>query len=513
MEKIFGILLVITILIVLLAILIPHGKFVFQQTKTMLEGIIPSLTQAEKLSLEQGFKALHVSVHTPTLLVKELIVYEFHPTNEGALGRKHLSGKIKLELSPDVRDNFFLKKFETDNCYVFTTFFEEGTIFHYIDSWIYKGLPGSKILQSSEKLTSNLVIENEGCDPQEECKDTKPGEFTVCRDYYTGILDFAHQKAECAKDEKDKQLKEQNFSTATDKCVYEEEGCPYIGEGRDCCALAKLETNQHVYKPAYNIICGKEQGSNEARWYACTDKQHARIEANGVQFSCKNGEWKVESGGGVQILNPQIRYFKYLGVDKQTELKFVLANNQNDIELKGANIKIDVTNSDKDCYFGPIKNDDDTKTINCGDIKPNGICNFDFDNFCWKAKTFSVEVSYTGGSMPFKINCGNPDPDTEDVWFNCETNKKPLYFIGSTTPPVICKGKTYAVKLHDVDKNLCQVVVKEIIDSVELPSTSVVYCSAPTKTSDNNANIMLYESNYNSVNPSKSTAALEVSCA
>ncbi|TRZ54836.1 hypothetical protein D4Q76_01525 [archaeon] len=57
------------------------------QAMAMLNGIIPRLNQAEQLSLEQGFKAIHVKLKPEGWLDNELILYEFHPTNEGALGR------------------------------------------------------------------------------------------------------------------------------------------------------------------------------------------------------------------------------------------------------------------------------------------------------------------------------------------------------------------------------------------------------------------------------------------
>lgn len=415
------------------------------QAMAMLTGIIPSLNQAEQLSLEQGFKAIHVKIKPEGWLDSELILYEFHPTNEGALGRKHFSAIGKLTASPDVNDYFFLNKFESDKCYLFTTKFKDGVLGYDINSWIYRVDTGSKISKASASpttLISNLMVNNngEGCNPQEECSDMSPNEFSVCRDYYTGILSPFNQKAKCAGNDKEK-LKEQQFSTSTtDNCVYDESGCPYINGKRDCCAFAKTSSNQHVYEPAYNILCGNEQGSPETRWYACTNNQSATVSANGVQFTCGNdGEWKCKSGCKLDMLNPQVKYEFGLSVIDKTNLEFVLANSQNE-EMKNVKVSAKVADSESsvDC-FGNTHYADYVDKTTASIAKNGGTFKYSHDNFCYKAKIFDVKVVYKirEGSADvdktdgFRIECLNAKSDKEDLQKCAATASSSTGFGGS----------------------------------------------------------------------------------
>lgn len=380
------------------------------QAMAMLTGIIPSLNQAEQLSLEQGFKAIHVKL-TPDGSTET--INEFHPTNDGALGRKHLSRLAEI-LGSDTYDYFFLNKFQTDKCYVFTTRY---------DSWVYSVNPGSQISKTSGNLVSDLIVENEGCVPQKGCKDSTPGEFTVCRDS-TGI-NLASSKADCASSDKEKlKTSDYNFGVSvSDRCVENEDPCPYINGKRDCCAFAKTSSNQHVYEPAYNVLCGNEQGSPEARWYACTDNQYATISENGVQFTCDKGEWKCKSGCKLDILNPQIEYeFGPLVIDK-TNLEFVVANNQNE-EMKDVKIwtKVSDPESSVDC-LGNTLYDTYVEKTTASIAKNGGTFKYSHDNFCYKAKTFNARIEYkikennadvikyTG----YEIECPNAKFDKEDL--------------------------------------------------------------------------------------------------
>lgn len=415
----------------------------YPSVKAMLGSVIPPLTGPEEIKLEQGFKAIHVKIKPEGWIDSELILYEFHPTNEGALGRKHFSAIGRLTASPDVNDFFFLKKFENDKCYLFTTKFKDGLLGYDIDSWIYMVSPGSKILQSSSTMvdSDNIMIEKDGCNPQEECKDMTPEEFTVCRDYYTGILDPFNQKANCADDDAEK-LKEQQFAAATDNCIYDEEGCPSIDGKKDCCVLAKYDNNKHAYAPAYNIVCASEIGSGEARWYACTGNQNSRLQIGNTQFTCNKatGEWVVESGSGISIMEPYLKYDADTLGFHHTDLKFALANNQNNNIL---NVKITASITDPsgsiDCKVAGITTDCTTlsKSYSAIDANENkefnshGLsCAVTQGDFCYKAKTFSVKIDYNikennvdaSKTKNYLVDCKNANPDKED-WVKCNAQE------------------------------------------------------------------------------------------
>lgn len=459
--------LILAIFVFLMVLGVILGWFVASgspQITAMLQGIIPSLTQAEQLRLEpEGFKAVHVKL-TPEGSTET--INEFHPTNEGALGRKHLSRMAEI-MGSDTYDYFFLNKFQTDKCYVFTTRY---------NSWIYRVSPGSKISKPSDatdKLTTNLIVEDGNCEPQKDCKDSKPGEFTVCRD--SGGVNLAFSKADCADTDKEKlKSSDYNFGIGVaDRCVENEDPCPFIDGKRDCCALAKY-SGSHVYEPAYNLLCGFEVGSPEARWFACTgDKQNARIEANGVQFTCDpvKKEWIVQSGSGIQIINyPQLKYGFGYTVDDHTDLKFVLANNQN---KKISDVKISVSildsSTDIDCSSGATVNDCTKLEQSYSEISSTGNKEFnshglkcpswpvDDDDFCYKAKTFDVDVNYDqegyAGTLKksFYIECKNANIDKED-WQKCKLDMpgeyKGLGISGIDNKlDKTCNGKNYNIVL------------------------------------------------------------------
>ncbi len=462
----------------------------FPTAKAALENIIPNLQQAEKLSASQGFKALHVKIEPGS----PVNLYEFHPTNEGALGRKHFSTQTS-----GYEDYFFLKRFETDKCYIFAT---PATSLLYGQSWIYRVYPGSKILKTSPKLSSDLAPDEEGCDSQGKCSDMKPGEFTVCKE---GAPSYV--SADCASSNND--LITQAFtSTTADNCIADEEGCPSINGKIDCCAFAAEQSGgNHIYRPAYNLICGYEGGSSDANWYACgapiQQKAAVGLETNGggTQFECKAGEWVVKSGSGVYILDsPQIKYFKSYGVDKQTELRFTIMNNQNSVILNNANIEVDVTNSDKDCYdyTGLIKNDEDTTNYGCGNVAALGQCNFDFDNFCWNSKTFDVALTYTGVTKNFNILCNNAKIDNMDVWQTCTATAILGNVYTLTSPPSeifngACNSKNYVSKYVYAGTNSISIEVTEngnIINEGGNPTIEVFKGSSKII---NNLKVTLYD--------------------
>jgi uncharacterized membrane protein YgcG len=119
----------------------------------------------------------------------------------------------------------------------------------------------------------------------------------------------------------------------------------------------------------------------------------------------------------VYMLNPEIKYQGTLDMD--TTLKFTIANYDN--EKTGAAITATVVNPEMDCTA-----DYKTITKNCGTIGKNGFCEYDSLeisgwpwDFCWKAKTFDVTLSYSGGTKNFRLECPTANPDVKGTWSGC----------------------------------------------------------------------------------------------
>ena len=414
------------------------------QAMKMIEDIIPSLTQAEKLSLEQGFKAIHVKLRPfkeGIVTDDPLILYEFHPTNEGALGRKHLESECK-----GGHMFFNIKKWHQDECTMFVS--KEGN--DNFEPRIYYLTAGTVIEYGSENIFKSMIISSSGCDtPTGACGYKTPTDYSLCID--SGSCNFY-----CLNEDNDV-VNQQFTASTTDNCVYDEEGCPYINGKRDCCAFAKVASNQHVYEPAYNILCGNEQGSPETRWYACTNEQYATIEANGAQFTCGNdGEWKVKSGSGIQIINPQLKYESGLLVVDKTNLEFVVINNQNE-EIKDVKVSAKVADPESgvDC-LGNTQYANSVEKTTASIAKNGGIFKYSHDNFCYKAKTFDVDVVSFRKSNPydnrksFYIECKNANLDN-GYWQTCNL-AMPGEYKGisqgiTSTLDITCNSKNYNIQL------------------------------------------------------------------
>lgn len=419
---------IILAIVVLGGIIYATVAYFYPQIVSGMESIIPLSGRGEELSLEQGFKAIHVSLKMPTILDPEVNVYEFHPTNEGALGRKHLAKTSGLSEN----EYYFLKKFEADKCYILAS----GPVLSALDEgrWIYRVSQGSKILKSSSSpatLTSNLLFNknDENCEWHESCSSMTPGEFTVCGGYVIHNKNGkTRQVSSCAQTDNEKLKVQQFTSSSADNCAADEEGCPSFNGRKDCCAFAaKQADGSHVYDPAYDILCGIEQGGSEAKWHACTDSnQNTRIEANGAQYSCDGYEWIVRSGTGVQMLEPKLRYESGPFVVDHTDLEFVFVNNQDkDIADVKVSAKVADPESSVKCWGNTDYGDSVTKTA-AAVAKNGGPFKYSHDNFCYKAKTFDVKIVYKikEGSADvdktegFRIECKNADTDKGD-WQNC----------------------------------------------------------------------------------------------
>lgn len=446
-------------MLIFLAIVVPYWVSTgWPQANAMLKGIIPSLSQQEQLSLEQGFKAIHVKISpgsTPTL-------YEFHPTNQGALGTKHYSHAEIIGSSDPLNYQyyFFLKTWKNDKCTLFATG-DTGivTAGGWPDMYVYYFNSGAQIRKTDTSLKDSLFpyLSDSGCDKNYGCN--VPGQYTVCANSEV----FARATLNC--DSKDSDLMKQKFGTTTDnKCVADQQGCPSINGKQNCCALAASVSNQQVYEPAYNILCGYEQGSGETDWYACTPQQYATVGTEsggaGTQFSCSGGVWNVKSGSGVYLKNPQIKYNKGSLGDDDTTLKFSIANYES--EKQNAEIKATVTNSDKNCNL-----DKESLTKDCGTVAANSFCEYNsekidyYGNLCNNAKTFDVSFAYAGGSESFKIECKNADINNGD-WQNCTSTGVlgNLYNIGASFSQT-CGAKKYDINYEAADSVSVLLDVKE----------------------------------------------------
>jgi len=460
-----------------LAITIPYAvNVVFPQSRAMLEGIIPSLTQAEKLSLEQGFKAIHVRLATASLL-RDFKLFEFHPTNEGALGRKHHSHTYEGLLKTEAY--FFLNRWTADKCTLFTT---SGTIKNiHSEARVYYFNIGAQIRTSDTNLKNSLFsfLSSSGCENKLECN--TPGEYVVCNG---GV--------EC--DNEDSSLIKQDYGATADNCLNDEKGCPYISGKKDCCAFAKPDnTGTHQYKPAYNILCGNEQGSLEAKWYACTGNQSATVEANGAQFTCNKGEWKVKSGSGIQITPPQLKYeFGLLVIDK-TNLEFVVVNNQDkDITNVKVSAKVSDPESSVDCLGNtPYANSVEKTTASIA--KNGGSFLYSHDNFCWKAKTFDVSLSYADGAKDYKIECKNADINKES-WQKCISNEVlgSSYNLGASFSKT-CSSKRYDIKYEGAPSDAVLLSVKENENIVKQGTDSRWTIKKGTSETINSIKVTLYD--------------------
>ncbi len=445
------------------------------QAMAMLNGIIPMLNQAEQLSLEQGFKAIHVRLATASLL-RDFKLFEFHPTNEGALGRKHYSHTY--EVLGKTEAYFFLNRWTADKCTLFTTS-GAGDNMH-PEARVYYFNMGAQIRTSDANLKSSLFsfLSSSGCENRLEC-DT-PGEYTVCNG---GV--------EC--DSEDSSLIKQDYGAAADNCMNDEKGCPYINGKKDCCAFAKFDnTGTHQYKPAYNILCGDEQGSSEAKWYACTDSQSATVEANGAQFTCDKREWKIKSGSGIQI-NPQLKYEFGLFVVDKTNLEFAVANNQ---DKDMANVKVSAKVSDPessvDCFRNTLYANSVEKTASVIG-KNGGSFLYSHDNFCWKAKTFDVSLSYAGGTKSYKIECKNADISKES-WQKCISSEVlgTSYDLGASFSKT-CSSKKYDIKYEGAPSDAVLLSVKENGNIVKQGNDSRWIIKKGTSETINSIKVTLYD--------------------
>ncbi len=485
----FRILFIIIAALIFLLVIVPWWVGTNPAMKSLLENIIPNLEQPERLSMEQGFKAIHVKIE-PGSNVK---LYEFHPTNEGAFGRKHYSSTTHVAPGGKSDSFFILDKFKADKCTLFTTNFKsDGSSREYI----YYISEGAILGSNCNNLEDCLIISSKGCN-MEKCSESKRNEYTVCYSKHN-LIDYC--------DSEDNDVVKQNFYgvkgvTTANKCLANEKGCPEIDGKKQCCPLAEY-SGQYLYKPAYEIICGFEEGSSEARWYACTGSQAATIEANGAQFKCSNGEWKVKSGSGIYIVDPQIKYQGH--IDKDTSLKFTLANEQNE-EIKSVSIQAKVTNEDRDCDF-----DKETKTIDCGDIEARGVCRFNFDNFCWKAKTFDVKVDFTDVdsdalTKKFKIECNNAKTDIEG-WQKCKSEEFG-YKLGDKIFEGTCGSKYYVATYKYGGTNSVRVEVNEDGKIIKDGESDTHEISVGETKTINNLKITLY-----SVNPATNIAVIGANC-
>ncbi len=423
-------------------IFVSHGN----ESKKGLGNIFDILkgVSSKEISISAGHKALHVKIDTDTTPVS---IFEFHPTDEGTYGNEHLSDYVE-DSGERINQFFSIKKFRSDRCVLFTSeATKEGLIRNKpLDKdYIHYVIPGSIILSGvSNSKIKDFITFDRGCE-EVKCKDMGRSEYSICATeckIAPWVLCKRRYGFSCDKKSSDKILTQVFTDSVTDKCSDFKEYCPKVNDKKDCCPL--LDTTiggTHVYKLKYDIACGYEQSgkgwSNEAKWLVCNEENEGVTitDKNHLQLKCKNYKWVIEYGEGIYISGAKIKYKGI--VDKDTSLEFKL-NNYANKKIENAKITVAVTNPDRDCDL-----DKETSSVNCGNIDNMETCEFKFDNFCWKAKTFDISLSYAGGAGTFNLDCRDAK---EDEWTSCKTSYSVSEYHVSNDVPIFsgtCSDKKY----------------------------------------------------------------------
>lgn len=392
------------------------------------------------VSLELGHKALHVKVDHYD--AKNPKVYEFHMTDQGIYGNKHM-------VSSDGK-YFAIRNWDKNKCNIFVTK-PTGDWSHH--NFIYYINPGAIIDLACGSLDNCLKgrVSSSACDGS-LCDNTvsgwkesdQPNEFSVCGGCFSKLQTYSAITEGVFK---------QPFGTGADYCNEYTTGCPSESSG-GCCQLVKDAPN--IYSLKYGLFCGYGQLTESgreysAKWFACADETESKVVftnptgENGFQYKCENRKWVPTADQGIDLESVQIKYDSSWG-DEYTALKFYLANH-NKASIKDVSIKAKITNSDincegitdmttADCIELTIDKTKDSgwadisigKLFNSEGLKCPGTVVADED-FCLNAKAFDVEVKYKYSGKDetdnFKITCNPPSANTDGTWHNnCIAEKK-----------------------------------------------------------------------------------------
>lgn len=504
-----------------------------------------SAPQDDSGSLELGHKALHVKIKpfkAGVVSDDELQIYEFHLTDQGALGNEHYSDK-SMDDRGGIDQYFDIKKWKDNKCVLFTTSFDNTPspiIWKTTDpldkNYIYYIESGTII---SSDITKNLDLKSaidgryeRGCETI-KCGDFNTGDYTVCATECTIWPWWECKDAyffEC--DEKaTNNVIEQKFGTGEDHCNQYTEGCPSNG----CCSLLKSNPTEN-YKLAGGLMCGySENEVASAKWWVCAPQNRGasvytkmKGEPNAIQYRCEDKtsgtetfyEWTATANQGIGLENAQIKYeFGYV-TDDHTDLKFYVAN-QNSVPMKDVSVTAKVTNTDADCKGagGLTENDcmelvaDKNKDTAWGEVaigKPyssEGLsCSTFKGDFCYKAKTFDVKIDYkisennadVSKTANFKIEC-NADIGRE-AWQICDStgsaqvpSTAKSYDIGASFSE-ICNSKKYDIKYEGAPPDSVLLEIKEngLVVKQGIDSRWIIKKGAPAIIG-NNLKLTLYD--------------------
>lgn len=381
-----------------------------------------------------GHKALDVKVDVEDSSNPN--VYEFHMTDQGVYGNKHM---ILVGLFNE-KIYFALRNWNADKCTLFTTRKIPGGIrdIQEVFNYVYYVDPGTIIDSSCNSLDKCLTnkISSSGCKnicPGFEETSQQPSDFSVCGQCWGEGL---------AKEDK---ALTQPFSKGTDYCNDNTAGCPSEANG-GCCPLVG-DTPSTKYTPQYGLICGYEQVSastidSNAKWFACTDDPGSKgrkvfaDKGGNFQTECKNREWILTADQGLNLEDAQV---KYSGLaDYDTAVKFNIVNyNKNPLTNAAVTVTVKDKDADIDCDVDAkslTRNYFDSDYSYLENIQSLAKPKFnteiwsDGQNLCWKAKTFNVELKYkysgSDKTNNFKITCNPPNTDANGVWHNeCTVEK------------------------------------------------------------------------------------------
>ncbi len=389
-------------------------------------------------SLDEGYKALHVKIEPDAANPK---VYEFHFTNEGALGNAHLSDSIKRTAAFDTYNYFILKNWKDSKCILFTTKYNEYTLARRaleLRDYVYYVDSGATIRTDSKSLKGAISgrVSSSGCNLVKDCDRDQPTEFTVCGNSLSGT--------DC--DSEDNDVINQKFGGGTDLCQRDTEGCPSKG----CCYL--LKQSPDTYTPEYPLLCGYRQNDfASAKWWACSKEntgmsvftKPSSLSGSGqIQLKCEpkqsGYEWVVAKNYGVNLENANI---KYDGTALyHTDLSFAVINYQN---FKITDVKVTATIFDQsgiDCDVAGVTTDCTTLGKTFSSMEANSPQEFNSHglscaatqgDFCDKAKKFDVKVEYKANVLDveiakennFRVECGNADINNHVGWQKCSVQE------------------------------------------------------------------------------------------
>lgn len=420
-----------------------------------------SNSQAESGIFDLGYKALHVKIRpeTGTISVDPLQIYEFHLTDQGALGNEHFSDK-SMDDRGGISQYFDIKKWKDNKCVLFTTGFDnkpsviiykttdplDKNYIYYIDS----GTIISSNIMKNPNLKSAIDSRYErGCKTI-KCGDFNTGDYTICATECT-IWPWFQCKDnyffECDEEASDKVI-EQDFGTGEDHCSEDMTGCPSTG----CCSL--LKTYPDNYKLVGGLMCGySETEIASAKWWVCAPQNRGMLaytkmkgEPNSAQYRCEakasgsetSYEWVPAADQGINLENIQIKYDS-TATDTYSVIQFYLANHNKE-QIKDVSVKASISDmtgvdcSTYDCTELSVdKNKDGEwaevaggKIFSSQDLK----CGYIAEEFCWKAKTFDVEINYkysgSGKTDKFSVVCNPSTMKTSGEWHKdvCTASKK-----------------------------------------------------------------------------------------